>query len=175
MIHCTLCNINIVTKHFYKHCNSTFHIEKEKMKLKCEICDKSYKNIGSYKTHINEYHMKKDTKIKKLKYGSKINNKIAVRNQENKINNNMNNNLSIDDKTYVVDSINKSIYDCADIVVNEVVSTKTEVINTKKDIEKIEKKVDKALTKASSIVRFLMEHFKDVPPLLKIDEDTWNN
>ncbi len=157
MYNCKLCNYSATNSSNYtKHCNTNIHINKEKEINFCLLCNKKYSSIESFKTHKYNFHKKKiNTKTMDtaaiintppVKYITKTkNNNSEIKIKLDKINTNINNiNDKIDDK------------------INDV---KEEINNSKKEVVTV---VNKAINKASSLIKYLMENHKSVPPLKKI-------
>ena len=160
MIECDLCGFTTQYKrNFIVHCNGTKHISNEIKELKCILCNKSYKNERSFRVHKKEQHLDKNTK----KYKNNDDHDLLNDNSSNdgnlvdKINSNINSNI-----TKVKHEINK--------VGNKVEKVGSRVAKVGDKVEKVENNVNKALTKASSLIKYLMEHFSHVPSLQKIKE-----
>lgn len=105
MNRCNLCNIDIPIKNYSRHCKSNTHVDKEERKLKCERCNSTYKNIQSYKTHMNEYHKHRHKKKKPI--------------------------ISNEEETDVVDNINKNVI----IVKDQVINTKKDIKKIEKKVD----------------------------------------
>jgi hypothetical protein len=108
----------------------------------CILCNKKYITIQTYKQHKKNVHDKSNTI-------SKSNTKLIIEEVKEEINN-INDNIN--------DKINKS----NDQVKQEI---KEEIQNSKKEVVTV---VNKAINKASSLIKYLMENHKSVPPLKKI-------
>ncbi len=144
MFTCKLCNYNASSNsNFIKHCNTNTHINKEKVNYYCLLCNKKYSNIESFKTHKYNFHKKKITnKITKTKI----------------INNVDDNNISYSKIQNIVDKSNEQVKE----------EIKEEIQNSKKEVVTV---VNKAITKASSLIKYLMENHRSVPPLKKITKN----
>ncbi len=137
---CKLCNYSTTNiSNFYKHCRSDNHIEKEELKLLCCICNKNFKDISYYKTHRRNVH------TNKRKKKSNKNNVTSIETD----------NISYDKIQDIVEKSNELIKD----------EIKEEINNSKKEVVTV---VNKAINKASSLIKYLMENHKSVPPLKKI-------
>jgi len=139
---CKICNYNSSKKiNFNKHCKTKSHLYNEKIIKECIICNTSYKSLNAYNNHKRNIHSKYINRIK--------NNKI---NFDNDCNNNCeeNNNLCIV-KSSDIDEIKENIKD--------VKESNKQVITV----------VNKAITKASTLIKYLMDHHQSVPPLKKIN------
>jgi hypothetical protein len=151
MFNCKLCNYNATNNSNYiKHCNTNTHISKEKNINFCLLCNKKYSNSESFKTHKYNFHTKKQLPIKNnnntINNKTKINDKLDdIKNDINTMSNNMNN---------VKHEIKEEI--------------KEEIQNSKKEVVTV---VNKAITKASSLIKYLMENHRSVPPLKKITKN----
>jgi hypothetical protein len=149
MFNCKLCNYNATNNSNYiKHCNTNTHISKEKNINFCLLCNKKYSNNESFKTHKYNFHKKQspNNNTIKNKTKTKINDKLDdIKNDINVMSNNMNN---------VKHEIKEEI--------------KEEIQNSKKEVVTV---VNKAITKASSLIKYLMENHRSVPPLKKITKN----
>jgi hypothetical protein len=160
MYECKLCNYIAGTKtNLNKHFKTKSHINKENTNIYCFICNKQYINSNNYKKHKKYMHIDNDNK----KSNIVVNNKIIssetqiiidhVKEEINKSNEQV--------KEQVKDEINKS---------NEQVreEIKEEIQNSKKEVVTV---VNKAINKASSLIKYLMENHRSVPPLKKITKN----
>ena len=146
---CNLCDYksNNLT-HYNRHSNSITHLQKEIDNLNCCSCNKNFKSLLSYKTHRYNFHTNKKNIIKK--------------------NNNIKNNDKISAETQIIikqvkNEINKS----NELVKEEI---KEEINNSKKEVVTV---VNKAINKASSLIKYLMENHRSVPPLKKITKNQY--
>lgn len=157
---CNLCNYNSNNiTHYNRHCNTAIHLNKEEINLYCQKCDKKFKSKISLKTHKYNYHSKNIEKNKnKDKDKGKDKDKISTETQiiikhvKDEI---------LKSNVQVKDEINKS---------NEQVreEIKEEIQNSKKEVVTV---VNKAINKASSLIKYLMENHRSVPPLKKITKN----
>ena len=148
MYNCNMCNYNTTSiANFKIHCKSKNHINNEQNILFCVLCKKKYKTKDSYKTHKYNSHDK-----------ITINNKIK---KENTINTNKNS-----DKNSSKDISNNNLNN--NIINNKLDEIKEEIQNSKKEVVTV---VNKAITKASSLIKYLMENHRSVPPLKKIKKN----
>ena len=147
MYNCKLCNYNGTNySNYLKHCNANIHINKEKLINYCILCDKKYSNNESFKTHKYKFHKKKINSCKNSNKINKINNKLD--DIKNDIKNDMKNNMNT--------------------VKQEINDVKEEINNSKKEVVTV---VNKAINKASSLIKYLMENHRSVPPLKKITKN----
>jgi hypothetical protein len=143
MFNCYICNYNATTVGNLKlHCKSKNHINNEQSVLYCVLCKKKYKTIDSYKTHKYKSHNNMNTNKtqKDIIYTNK--------NSDNNISKDISNN-----------DLNNNIIN------NKLDEIKEEIQNSKKEVVTV---VNKAITKASSLIKYLMENHRSVPPLKKI-------
>ena len=144
MYNCNICNYNTNRNTNFKiHCKTKNHINNEQYILYCVLCKKKYKTIDSYKSHKYNSHDK-----------ITINNKIK---KDNIINTNKNS-----DKDISNNNLNNNIIN------NKLDEIKEEIQNSKKEVVTV---VNKAITKASSLIKYLMENHRSVPPLKKIKKN----
>ncbi len=184
MYNCTLCNYsNKYKKNLMQHVETKLHINNEISNKMCYTCNRTYKTLTSFKKH-------KQTKHNNINI---VTNKNIVIIKNNKSNNNNNNNSSeevklmlnnINDKidikiNDVKDKIDNKINDVKDKIndvkdkINNVTDNiddkindvKEEINNSKKEVVTV---VNKAINKASSLIKYLMENHRSVPPLKKI-------
>jgi hypothetical protein len=144
-MYCKLCNFTSdIDKYFNQHCNTKTHLSNEQLKKYCVLCDKTYKSVETYNNHKKTKHIKR---FKKNHKSDKSDN-TSDNNINNKLNDmNANINANINDK------------------IEEV---KVEIHNSKKEVVTV---VNKALTKASSLIKYLMLNHRSVPPLKKIKKE----
>ncbi len=151
MYNCNICNYNTNRNTNFKiHCKSKNHINNEQKLLFCVMCNKKYKTIDSYKTHKYNTHNTITTNRPKKENKNNDNN--------NNINNNNINNSDNKEIKIKLDDIKNDLND----KINDV---KEEIQNSKKEVVTV---VNKAITKASSLIKYLMENHRSVPPLKKI-------
>jgi hypothetical protein len=152
-MHCKLCNFSSdIDKYFNQHCNTKTHLFNEQIHKYCVLCEKNYKSIETYNNH------KKTKHIKRLKTNDKSNNKSDKSN--NKSNNLVNNNT--------LNDINNNIIHINDKIDEKIDEVKEEIHNSKKEVVTV---VNKAITKASSLIKYLMQNHRSVPPLKKIKKE----
>ncbi len=170
MYNCKLCNYSATNNSNYtKHCNTTIHINKEKEINYCLLCNKKYSSCESFKTHKYNIHNKKFSNKINNKKNDVINNtdidistKSSKIKNNNKINNNKINNNEIKIK---LDKLNTNINNINDKIDDKINDVKEEIHNSKKEVVTV---VNKAINKASSLIKYLMENHRSVPPLKKI-------
>ncbi len=147
MLNCKLCKYETDNSSNLKiHYNTKNHINNEENILFCTMCNKKYKNIKSYRTHKSNTH----------NISKKINLKNNKDKNKDKDNHKINNKLD-DIKNDIKNDLNDKIND-----------VKEEINNSKKEVVTV---VNKAITKASSLIKYLMENHRSVPPLKKIKKD----
>jgi len=145
---CNLCKYNAnKLYHYNRHCSSISHLEKEILQLKCYICNKNFKSLTSYKNHKYNFHNNKSNKT------------VAVKSKNIK---NTKNNKNVSDNS---NDINNKLNDIKNDINNVKQEIKEEIDNSKKEVVTV---VNKAITKASSLIKYLMENHKSVPPLKRI-------
>ena len=157
MFNCKLCNYsNNFIKNYTSHCNALYHLEKEKISFLCCLCDKQYKSFNAYRKHKRNSH---ENKINKSNI-QKINNNLNLNNFN--INNNTPNNTFNNNFNKIKDKIKEEIKEEINKSKEEV---KEEIIKSKEEVKTV---VNKAITKATSLIKYLMEHHQNVPPIKKI-------
>ena len=150
---CTLCEYTTITKrYFIQHCNTKTHIQKEETSYTCYECNKQYKSFATYKRHKKNHDNKKEN-IKSTKI-----NKMKIIESDNIKNN------TLDKK---IDEINES----NKLITSEISIVKDKITIATDKIDESNRMVAKAITKASSLIKYLMEHHSTTPPLKKITED----
>jgi hypothetical protein len=143
---CKLCNYTTNNiSHYYRHCNAVKHLVNEKKTYYCVLCNKQLSNINSYNSH----------KYKDLKKSKKNSNNLNNSNQLDNVKNEINENI-IKSKKEVNENIIKSKEE-----VNE------NIIKSKEEVKTV---VNKAITKATSLIKYLMQHHQNVPPIKKISD-----
>ena len=145
---CNVCNYSTKIKQSYiRHCKSKSHLQREISTFTCGQCNKKFIDDKTYKIH--KYNVHNQTKITLNK-----NIKIIKENVQH---------IKIDN-----DRINQKqdkIDQKQEIILLQQEENKNEL---KHDIKVVKHVVNKAISKASSLIKYLMEHHKDVPPLKKI-------
>ncbi len=145
---CKLCNYYTDIKSRYiKHCNTKNHLILEQKELLCYLCNKNFKSIELYKKHKYNVH-NSNNNVKSN------NNEIKIK--LDKLNTNINN---------INENINTNINNINDKLDHKINDVKEEIHNSKKEVVTV---VNKAINKASSLIKYLMENHKSVPPLKKI-------
>ena len=138
---CNICKYTSINKqNFNSHCKTKEHLMKEEILKQCVLCDKSFKNKQIYAQHKKQKH-------------SNNKNSINISNNTELINNLLNNNNLININ---LDMMNKNIIESNKEIKDEIVEVKTTV--------------NKAITKASSLIKYLMEKYPSVPPIKKITD-----
>jgi len=180
---CNVCKYSTKNKQSYiRHCKSKGHLQKELLTFTCGQCNKKFTDDKTYKIH--KYNVHNQTKIT-LNKNIKI---IKDNVQEIKTENNKMNKLQekIDQKQEKIDKKQDEINQKQDEInqkqdeINQKqdkIDEKQEVIllkqeenknELKEDIKVVKHVVNKAISKASSLIKYLMENHRDVPPLKKI-------
>ena len=148
MFICELCNFsNLNKRNLLQHYKSNIHLDKEEKKLLCCHCNKIFKSLSSYRTHKHIYHNK--IKCNKRK---NTDNKNVSKSLENNVNDQLND---------IKDNINNNIN-------NKLKHIEDKIDNSKKEVVTV---VNKAINKASSLIKYLMENHRSVPPLKKITKN----
>ncbi len=166
---CNICNYSTKNKYnFIKHCKSKSHLQKEILTSTCGQCNKKFIDDKAYKIH--KYNVHNQTKIT-LNKNIKI---IKDNVQEIKIENNKMNKLQekidqkqdeINNKQDEINNKQNKIEEKQEIILLKQEENKIEL---KEDIKVVKHVVNKAISKASSLIKYLMENHPDVPPLKKI-------
>ena len=139
---CNFCNYNSNNlSHFNRHCSSNIHLDNESIKNKCISCNKQFTDNKLYKIHKYNVH----SKNKILKNKIKTNIVPKTKKQNNDYNKNVNTKLD-----EVKEEIKEEIHKSNDKVVTV---------------------VNKAITKATSLIKYLMQHHQNVPPIKKITDE----
>ncbi len=147
---CNICKYTSINKqNFNSHCKTKEHLMKEEILKQCVLCDKSFKNKQIYSQH------------KKQKHSNNKNN-INISNNTELINNLLNNN-NLNLININLDMMNKNIVESN----KEIIESNKEI---KDEIVEVKTSVNKAITKASSLIKYLMEKYPSVPPIKKITD-----
>ena len=154
---CSCCDYK--TKAFYtfnRHCKSKYHILNFKKIKYCDVCKKEYKNISNFKRHYITLHSQYSANCNIL--SEDTNNKKVLKK--------INKTTSDSDSNLI-----KQVIEAKEDIKNEIVKSNKE---NKDCIEKSNKEVvavvTKAITKASTLINYLMIHHSSTPPLIKITE-----
>jgi hypothetical protein len=161
-----------------KHNTTIKHLDNVNNYKFCNICNKRYSTIGNYKRHIKSRH----------------NNIVNVNNDDdfndvNDVNDvNINNNKielvpikKVKNKNKVEQVLNEVKEDVkqikkSNIIINKEIQKSNNEIKqsnneVKEEVKEVKKVVTKAIHKASSLIKYLMEHHKSTPPLQKINNE----
>jgi hypothetical protein len=180
---CNVCNYSTENKYnFIKHCKSKSHLQREISTFTCGQCNKKFNDDKTYKIH--KYNVHNQTKItlnKNIKIikenvqhikidNDRINKKQdkidqkqdKIDQKQDKIDQKQD---KIDQKQDKIDQKQDKIDQKQEIILLQQEENKNEL---KHDIKVVKHVVNKAISKASSLIKYLMEHHKDVPPLKKI-------
>lgn len=143
---CKHCNYTSSNKtHFQRHClTSIKHLSYEESKNYCTLCNKQYDSNKNYKYHKYNCHKRKENKKKTL----------IKKNAENKNDDNKIKKIKPTD----IDVIKQN----QEEIIEEIKDVKVVV----KDVKFV---VNNAISKASTLIKYLMEHQQDTPPLKKIN------
>jgi hypothetical protein len=149
MYNCILCDYETtkkcnIDKHIktQKHLNNLKNIKNIK---NCDLYKKSFLSNYNLKRHINKYH--NNIELDKL---DKLDNSYIFHNINNL------NNLEL-----IVKKLNKQI-------IREVKEVKYVVDKSNQEVKIV---VNKGINKASTLIKYLMEHHKSTPPLKKIKDE----
>ncbi len=161
-INCKLCNYTTTNLSNYKrHCISNNHLINEKNNNICGLCNKKFNNINSYNTHKYIYHKKKKNTEKNLNItSSELNHKLKQEIKE------VNKNIIKSNKE-VNENIIKSNKEANDNMNNKIEEVKEQIIKSKEEVKTV---VNKAITKATSLIKYLMQNHQNVPPIKKITD-----
>ena len=168
---CNLCKYSTnIKNNFIRHCKSKNHLEIEERKHFCYTCNKKYKSLNAYQKHKRENHRFDNNTINNIDMTINTNNTDINTNNNN--NNNNNNQIKVKLNTIIKsnDTIIKSndtIIKSNDIVIQNQEEIKEEIIKSKEEVKTV---VNKAITKATSLIKYLMEHHQNVPPIKKITD-----
>ncbi len=139
--YCKLCNYTTnIISRYHRHCGTNKHLSYEKIKYYCAMCDKQFNNIKSYNAH-NQYKLMKEKKIK-------------LNNNSNELNN-------------VKNEINENIQEVKEEILKSKEEVNQNIIKSKEEVKTV---VNKAITKATSLIKYLMQHHQNVPPIKKISD-----
>ncbi len=182
MYDCTLCNYsNKYKKNLMQHVETKLHLNNEINNKMCFTCNRTYKSLTSFKKHKQTKHNSdtinivtvKNKKSATIKNNTNTNN-TAINNSSEEVKlmlNNINDKIDIkinDVKDKIDNKINDvkdKINDVQDNIDYKINDVKEEINNSKKEVVTV---VNKAINKASSLIKYLMENHKSVPPLKKI-------
>jgi len=145
---CKICNYSTKNKYGYNnHSTNKEHLYREELNKYCMLCNKTFKTKQIYWQHRKKTHTENNINNINIKK-----NKIKSININNKLDD-MNTNMT------------KNINNAKNEIKNEINDVKEEIKNSNKEVVTV---VNKAITKASSLIKYLMENHKSVPPLKKI-------
>jgi hypothetical protein len=163
MFNCKTCNYNPNDKQkFMKHIDTKKHqinisernnINNTFNNFICEYCNKIFKNKSSIYKH------KKICAIYK---------KIITNDENNTVN-------IIDNNSNIINKIEITGEELKSEIHNKNVELKSEIHNKslelKSEIIQVKKSVNKAITRTTSLIKYLMANYKDVHPLIQFTED----
>ena len=156
MYNCILCDYETTKKcNIDKKTKTQKHLNNLKNIKNCDLCKKSFSSNYNLKIFINKYHNNIDPEKIDNSYIFHNNN-----NNNNNINNNINNN-NFNNLELIVKTSNKQI-------IREVKEVKDVVDKSNQEVKIV---VNKAINKASTLIKYLMEHHKSTPPLKKIKHE----
>ena len=165
---CKICNYNTPNHHnFDRHNKSNKHKKKEKLNKYCYDCDKDFETRHKYIKHSyyhKNYKNKKNDEIIEIDNTDVNQIKNIVKTSNNNIKNNIKENLNTTSKiiSRKIDNLAKSNEES-----NKLINTKIDDLN--KSNQEVVTVVNKAITRASSLIKYLMEHHTATPPLKKIN------
>jgi hypothetical protein len=154
---CIVCNYSTENKsHYERHCISNNHNLKEQKKLTCNDCNKKFNNLQSFTKHKQNVHLykkKKSTNTYLDNGTSELDDKFKqnIKQEIKEVNENI-----IKSKKQVNKNINNKFEE-----VNE------NIIKSKEEVKTV---VNKAITKATSLIKYLMQNHQNVPPIKKITD-----
>ena len=155
---CNLCNHEFSTNsNLIKHYKSTNHLNNEERNKFCCECNKFFNNLKTYKQHKYNVHIKIKKKKSTNTYldngASELDDKFKqnIKQEIKEVNNNI-----IKSKKQVNENINNKFEE-----VNE------NIIKSKEEVKTV---VNKAITKATSLIKYLMQNHQNVPPIKKITD-----
>ena len=168
--HCKTCNYSTKIKcNFEKHNKTDKHISNLKHNRFCKLCNKEYSTAGNYKRHLDKVHLNNQNVIDNSNHDYNLDD-IIKPNKTNQIHDISDNHLNhLNQLNQFNNNSLKEIKEIKDIVTssNKIVVNKIDDLN--KSNHEVVSVVNKAITKASSLIKYLMEHHKSTPPLKKIN------
>lgn len=148
---CKCCNFESSLKNDYtRHLTTKKHITNFKDNKYCDFCHKEYSSVKTFRFHYKQKHQHVNTI-----------NIININKQENNKQENNQANISYNKIKEIVDESN---YEMKEDVKEEI---KEEINKSNKEVVKV---VNLAINKASSLIKYLMEHHQNTPPLRKIKQ-----
>jgi hypothetical protein len=172
MYECNLCNyLHENKRNYIQHCKTQNHILKEEKYNLCCLCNRNYKNILSYKKHKKTFHQNDDITNNKILYKKNINKQILNKLQ---VQNNDLNKTIINELEIVKEKLDNNLVIVSDKLDDNKKNLEKELQIIKDNVEESKKIVNKAITKASSLIKYLMEHHSTNPPLKKITRESIN-
>ena len=140
---------------FIRHIATQKHINNYRTNKYCDICEKEYSSINSFRIHTTTYHTDlidglkcKNKSIKTLKSKSKSKSREKSQNEFTEISY-----TKIED---IVDKSNNKVKD--------------EIYEVKDEIQEVKTVVTNAISKASALIKYLTLHYQSTPPLKKIKQ-----
>ena len=163
---CKCCNFeSSLKKDYTRHLTTKKHITNFKDNKYCDFCHKEYSSIKTFRFHYKQKHQHVNTNntnniintnnINKQENNMQVNN-MQVNNQANNKANNQAN-ISYNKIKEIVDESNYEMKE----------DVKEEINKSNKEVVKV---VNLAINKASSLIKYLMEHHQNTPPLRKIKQ-----
>lgn len=192
MYECVICTYSTHKKsNIDKHLTTIKHMINLKNNKSCSICNKEFSTFGNYKRHMILIHKQNFDRHGIIKNNNKdidIDIDIIDMDNPNDNQNNPNNKIElvpikkVKNKNKVEQVVNEVKEDIkkeikkSNIVIkkeiqksnNEIKQSNNEV---KEEVKEVKKVVTKAIHKASSLIKYLMEHHKSTPPLQKINNE----
>ena len=151
---CNICKYKTTNKsNITKHNNTLKHKQNIKNINYCIDCNKTFDTLKQYIRHINYHKQKKSQNINDTNNGT--NNGTNNETINNQIINTKNINIPDNNIIQKIDKIN----DTQNIIINE--------------NKELKDTINKALTKASSLINYLMKNHNTIPPLKTIEYNTF--
>ena len=151
-------------KNYVSHLSTQKHINNFKTNKYCDICQKDYSSVKTFKVHYKREHSdNKDNTDKKD-------------NNNDDIINNVNSNGKIFASKKILHSDDAIIDTNIDKSTNISYGKIKDIVDqsNKENSEKVVNVVNKAITKASELIKYLMIHHSETPPLKKITQTNCN-
>jgi hypothetical protein len=156
---CIVCNYSTENKsHYERHCISNNHQQKEKQKLTCNDCNKRFNNLQSFTKHKQNVHLYKKKKSTTIYLDTSSESNIKIKQELKQDIKEVNENIIKSKK-----EVNKNINN----INNKFEEVNENIIKSKEEVKTV---VNKAITKATSLIKYLMQNHQNVPPIKKITD-----
>jgi len=156
---CKCCKYNTSLKSNYeKHKLTQKHLNNYKTNKYCDLCEKEFSTIYTFKNHFTTKHI--NTFIIHDNINDNIQNNIQAEIIEKNHNKNKQNNNQNDNSNLQITKIKKIVNDSNSEIKDEINKSNKEVV----------KVVNNAINKASSLIKYLMEHHQSTPPLARLNQ-----